>query len=263
MFDSEDYNKRLNTRWIGTPLVYLEKTDSTNNWLKPLPKKSLSHGTVLLADDQSTGRGQKKRVWRSEPGKNLTFTIALCPQLQGRYDRLGLLSLMAGAGIVRALTRLYDKRFYLKWPNDIMLSGRKLGGILTEIVFNGSRLDRVLIGIGLNVNQTRFPDDLPDASSLSSELQMECCREEILTVLLEEVESCYIRWLKQDEQLVFEINRILSGVGSWVELSVNGKIEARELKFLGIDKFGHLNFMTSEFDIQKYSHEQIDILQHP
>jgi len=260
MFNRALYSESLHTKWLGKPFHYLEKTESTNTILKQTPSDELLHGTVLLADEQCAGRGQKKRKWISEPGKNLTFTIALFPPLPDPPGRLTLLSLIAGYGIVKALRARFRGDYYLKWPNDIMIGQRKLGGILTETIFYGSQLDRVLIGIGLNVNQKQFPADLGQACSLAGETGSEICREELLPVILSEIEESYGRWNRCDPSLIPEINAAVDGVGEWVRISVNGSPTGGHLKFLGVDGDGRLLFLSQEFDVITYTHEQIHIL---
>lgn len=261
MFNRTCYNQSLTTRWLGKPFIYLEQAGSTNHILKEIPSGSLMHGTVLLADHQSDGRGQKQRRWIAEPGQNLTFTIALFPAKPDPPGRLTLLSLTAGLGVVRALQHQFQKGFYLKWPNDVMLSGRKLGGILTETVFYGSHLDRVLIGIGLNVNQTTFPEELDGAISVASASGDETSREKLLCRVLQEIEIAYGRWVLHDSTLIAEINERLSGVGKWVQITVNGTLVEGKIKFLGVDDNGHLLFLSSEFDVITYTHEQIHIIE--
>lgn len=259
MFNKADYNERLETSWLGSTFVYLERTGSTNSWLKQLPASELRHGTVVLADEQKAGRGRLRRRWLSEAGKNLTFTIALKPSLRGHTERLTLLSLTAGIGVIRVLRDKFGKGFQLKWPNDIMYGGKKLGGILTETVFNGIRLDRILVGIGLNVFQTRFPDELSEATSLAAEFDNVCSREELLCCLLSGIEKAYIQWYRRDEELISEINASMIGVGRQVRLSVNGTSSSEIIKFLGVDRDGKLHFLTPDFDVKSFSHEQIEI----
>ncbi|MEX2573930.1 MAG: biotin--[acetyl-CoA-carboxylase] ligase [Balneolaceae bacterium] len=261
MFVTSDYKKKLNTQWLGSEFRYLEQTESTNSLLKSVPAEELAHGTVLLADRQLKGRGQYNRNWLSEPFKNLTFTIALKP---ARSDTLSLLALAAGWGIVRALQTVYGNRFYLKWPNDVMISGKKLGGILVESVFNGSSLDRVLVGIGLNTGQMNFPKELPHATSLAHEFGNPPAREEILCRILEYIEVAYRKWQRSDVQLIHDINDSMAGFGDWVRITVNGEASPEKVKFLGVNPEGHLVILTPEIEVKKFIHEQIRIFpDHP
>lgn len=141
-------------------LLRFERLDSTQTEARAQAEAGAPHGTVVLAEAQSAGRGRLDRRWDSPPGENLLFTVVLRPPVPVR--EAPLLTLGAAAGMALAL----DVR--VKWPNDLVdEEGRKLGGILAELETRGERVDFVLLGVGLNVNQTAFPEWLPNATSLA------------------------------------------------------------------------------------------------
>lgn len=261
MFNTSEYRKCLETEWLGTEFQYLEQTDSTNTLLRRVPTHELVHGTVMLADQQLKGRGQFQRQWHSEPFRNLTFTIGLKPDTSSAPS---LITPSAALAVVTALNEQWGDHFYIKWPNDLMVNGRKFGGILTECVFNGSRLDRVLIGIGLNVNQAQFPEPFRDrATSLMLETGGEPLhREWLLAHLLASIEGIYTRWVRGERSLIRDINRLMEGYGQWVGIRVNGQVLPEEMKFLGINEDGHLVALTSEIEVIRYTYEQIRIESH-
>jgi BirA family transcriptional regulator, biotin operon repressor / biotin---[acetyl-CoA-carboxylase] ligase len=254
MFNTYSFKKKLQTRWVGKNFIFRQQTKSTNSDLKSMPADELINGSVLLADFQLKGRGQYDRDWHAEPGKNLTFTIAFCPEMA---ERLSLLTLSVGWAIIRVLNGQYKLNSRLKFPNDVIISGKKAAGILTENIFNGSRLERVLIGIGLNVNQENFPAELPNAVSLCQVLEKTVDREELLCRLLESIELVYSKWDKKDPELVKEVSRMISGFGQWVSITINGKPEPDKVKFLGINGEGHLLIFTKELQVKIITHEQI------
>lgn len=254
MFNTELFKKKLQTRWVGQNFIFRQKTESTNSDLKSIPANELVNGTVYLADFQWKGRGQYNRNWYAEPGKNLTFTVAFCP---ANAERLSLLTLSAGWAIIRVLNDQYKLASCLKFPNDVIISEKKVAGILTENIFNGSRLERVLIGIGLNVNQDNFPSDLENAVSLCQVLEKTVDREELLCRLLESIELVYSKWDKKDPELVKEVSRMISGYGQWVSITINGKPEPDKVKFLGVNGEGHLLILTKELQVKIITHEQI------
>jgi BirA family biotin operon repressor/biotin-[acetyl-CoA-carboxylase] ligase len=134
--------------------------DSTQTVARGLADQGAPHGTVVLAEAQTAGRGRLDRRWQSAPGENLTFSVVLRPTCPVR--EAPLLTLGAAAGLAVAL----DVR--VKWPNDLVdREGRKLGGLLAEMETAGDRVRYVILGLGLNVNQTAFPD-LPNATSLAT-----------------------------------------------------------------------------------------------
>lgn len=258
MFDISLFKEKLKTQWLGYPFLYLEKIDSTNTHLKKIPSEKLVHGIVLLADRQERGRGQHQRKWISEPGQNLTLTIGLKP----RSSRaLSIVTLATAWGVARALQNYSGIPFHLKWPNDVVIGGRKVAGILTEAVFSGSVLERLLVGIGLNVNQQQFPEDLGQATSLAVELGRTAVREELLCHILEQIEGAYSRWEEQDPGLLRDINHSLTGYGQWVNISVNGQLDREKVKFLGVNERGYLIVLTPGLEVRTFTYEQIRI--HP
>lgn len=167
--------------FVGKNLITLKQVDSTNNYAKLLTANSrpVPDGTVILADTQTGGRGQAGTSWVSEPGMNLTFSVLLgcgfLPPIRQFH-----LSMAVSLGIVDALGRLMHRiasageeggnttrlpALAIKWPNDILLGRKKMGGILIENLLAGSRIKNSIVGIGLNINQEDFPG-LPGATSL-------------------------------------------------------------------------------------------------
>jgi BirA family biotin operon repressor/biotin-[acetyl-CoA-carboxylase] ligase len=137
-----------------------DRVDSTQAVARTLADDGAVHGTVVLAEEQTAGRGRLDRRWSSARGENLTFTLVLRPNLPVRDAPL--LTLGAAAGLAVA----FDLR--VKWPNDLVTdTGEKVAGILAEMETRGDRVGYVLLGVGLNVNQVDFPPDLPNATSLA------------------------------------------------------------------------------------------------
>lgn len=254
MFKTDSFKKKLQTRWVGKNFIFRQETESTNTELKSIPAKDLVNGTVLLADSQLKGRGQYNRRWHTDPGKNLTFTVAFRP---ANAEGLSLLTLSAGWAVIRVLNNIYDLNCRLKFPNDVTISGKKIAGILTENIFNGLKPERVLIGIGLNVNQENFPPELDHAVSMSQVLKTSIEREELLCRILESVEFVYRKWDKRETELVREISRTISGYGNWVRITINNKPEPDKVKFLGVNGKGHLLILTEEMEVKIITHEQV------
>lgn len=257
-FNVESFKNQLHTTWLGSEFLYAESVDSTNTRVKKIPSSDLAHGTVLVSDNQTKGRGQYEKNWMAEPGKNLTFTIALRPP---DAERLTLLTLSCANSIANVLEDILEQEVSIKWPNDILIDGKKIGGILTECCFNGQKLDRVLIGIGLNVKQTSFEGDLMHtATSVANILGKSCSRELILSQLLTAIETGYMKWHKFDANLQKEISRRMIGYGEWVLLQVNKEIRPEKYKFLGVNRKGELIVVDEQLDVNTFSYEQIRII---
>ncbi len=257
-FDEIFFKKNLRTSWMGSEFIYLKKTDSTNTYLKNIPASDLVHGTVLLTDDQSAGRGQHQKKWIADPGLNLTFTIAFKP---ASAERLTLLTLACTYAIAETLKEYTSQPVHLKWPNDIYIGNRKVAGILTECSFMGSRPERVLIGVGLNVNQEKFSHELEQvAVSLVQVAEKPVSREKVLADCLQSIERIYQLWHKQSSELHKMISRNMIGYGEWVKLNIDGKVSDEQYKFLGVNEKGELLVLNEQLEIHTYSHEQIRII---
>lgn len=189
---AEAVRQGLETRWLGRHSVLVfERLDSTNNTAKQMALQGAVEGTVVVAETQTEGRGRLGRRWISPQGAGLYFSIVLRPQTEP--TRLPLLTLTAGVAVAAALHSL-GVRPGLKWPNDILLSDKKAGGILTEGVFTRQKPEAVVLGIGLNVNtpQGGLPDSLQDlATSVRLHGGRPISRVNLLQAVLEKVEHWY------------------------------------------------------------------------
>jgi len=256
-FNIDRYRRFLKTRWLGADLIYIRELPSTNSYLKNLDNSAFGHGTVLLTDHQTEGRGQYDKGWESEKFKNLTFTIAFKPS---SGNRLPLLTLCFALGIVNTLDRMNIEGSEIKWPNDILINGKKIGGLLTESVFLGQKPERVLVGIGVNVNQTKFGESISnEATSLLLLCGKPINREELLCRMLQEMEQLYTRWTQQETELCKDINRRIIGFGEWVTVSMNGAVTHGEYKFLGMNEKAECIMLTKDLEVKTFSYEQIRI----
>ncbi len=148
-------------------IIELKNTCSTNDYLlSQINTKELAEGTTVIATNQTKGKGQQNNIWFSEPGKNLTFSILLKP-VSIDAENMFMISKAVSLGIVKYLNSL-GKEFTIKWPNDIYYRDKKICGILIENRLLGAQLSHSVIGIGLNVNQTNWPIELPNAVSLKT-----------------------------------------------------------------------------------------------
>jgi BirA family transcriptional regulator, biotin operon repressor / biotin---[acetyl-CoA-carboxylase] ligase len=258
LFDVEFFNNQLRTTWVGSEFIHIKKVDSTNSWLKKIPSKKLVHGTVVNTDHQVNGRGQYERNWHAAPGKNLTFTIGLRPP---GADRLTLLTMASAYALSTIIEQYTEHTVKIKWPNDVMIDGKKVGGILTECIFLGSKPDRVLIGIGLNIAESNFQSDLAgSAISLKDVSKVKIRKEKLLCECLSAFEQCYHKWHKHDNELHQSISQKMIGYGEWVRLKVDHKFKEGKYKFLGINEKGELLVLNEELDVNTFSHEQVRIV---
>jgi|SRR5690554_633664 len=182
-FNIESFDIKLDTNVIGRNFIYSEEVDSTNSTLL---NKSFGNinGTTLLAEKQTKGRGRKDRQWYSARGQNLTFSILLTDKKYFNKN-FNLINFAAALAVAMSIENLYQLKIELKWPNDVLIGGKKVAGVLIESSSKGDKLERVVIGIGFNVNQTSFQGNfnLPP-SSLKIEVGQSIEREMLLAEFL-------------------------------------------------------------------------------
>ena len=179
----------LGTRFIGKRIIYYASLTSTMEVAKQEAQRGAAEGTVIVADEQTTGRGRIKRTWLSPRG-NIALSVILYPNLV-YLPSLIMLASLAVVGSIEAVTGLKPQ---VKWPNDVLINGRKVCGILIESDVQGNMVNYAIIGIGVNVNLklSAFPDLLLTATSLSDELGREVSRLDIIRQLLVEMERLYL-----------------------------------------------------------------------
>lgn len=171
--------------WSGLSVV--ASTGSTNQDLLAAARAGAPAGSVLVAEEQTRGRGRLNRVWQSQPGASLTFSVLLRPAAVPAASR-GWLPLLAGVAVAAGLRSLAAPGISLKWPNDVLAGGAKLAGILAEQAGGA-----IVVGIGLNVSQDS--GELPSDQATSLRLTgVAADREEVLAALLREFEHWYQRW---------------------------------------------------------------------
>ncbi len=209
----------LDTEWLGKDLIFLKETDSTNTALRKLAENGAPEGTVIVADEQTAGRGRRGRSWVSEPGSGIFMSFLLRPEFPPQ--RASMLTLAAAMAVADGIYEVTGLDCEIKWPNDVIFSGRKLCGILTEMSTDMDTISYVIVGIGINVSQSEFPDEIKDtAASLAS-----CCagpvsRVGLIVSILKAWERLYSRFLMTDDLIYLrsDYQRRLINVGRDVKV---------------------------------------------
>jgi BirA family biotin operon repressor/biotin-[acetyl-CoA-carboxylase] ligase len=197
----EMLRQRLKGSLFGKRIYHFFKTDSTNRVALELGHAGEPEGAVVLAEEQTAGRGRAGRVWHSDRAVGIYVTVLLRPRLAP--VQAPLLTMMAGLSARSAVQAVTGLTVDLKWPNDLLLNGKKTGGILTEMHAEPGQIRFVIVGIGLNVNQEKLPGALADtATSLRVETGKSQSRMELLVRLLREFENDYNRFLREGVESV-------------------------------------------------------------
>lgn len=186
----EEILQSLKTERFGKSIHLFDVIDSTNTFAKSIASANDAEGTIVIAESQSAGRGRQGRVWYSELGKNLTFSVIVRPRISLKF--IGLISLYAGLAVVNTIRKTTPLLPECKWPNDVLVEGKKVCGILSEAVLSQGSVSYVIIGIGLNVNQAEFPPEIRlPVTSLFLSGRRNVDRVEVLCDLLQELETTY------------------------------------------------------------------------
>lgn len=182
--------KKAKTQYLGKEIIYQEQMESTQDFAKKLEKSNLKHGMLIITDYQTKGRGTKGRTWHSNKDKNITMTIVLKQECQ--IAILEGFTIKIAEAIQKAIQNLYSYVLTIKQPNDLLLNGKKIGGILTECSSRNGKVSDIRIGIGFDVNQEEFEEELNSiATSLKKEYHQNFNREEIIIAILEEIEKLW------------------------------------------------------------------------
>ena len=208
----------LATEFMGQEIICHQSIGSTNEVAKELAKRGVPQGTLVIAEKQTAGKGRRGRSWLAPPGSSLLISLILYPPLAAsQVSHLTMASSLAVAYAIEETSRL---TVHFKWPNDILLAGKKAGGILTETSISGEMLDYAVVGIGLNVNLDvrQIPKIANIATSLSMELRRQVSRLELLQAFLEFMEREY-RLLQQGESPCERWATRLSQLGQKVEVT--------------------------------------------
>ncbi|WP_070121116.1 biotin--[acetyl-CoA-carboxylase] ligase [Bacillus marinisedimentorum] len=188
----------LKTAWFGGTVEVHDALPSTQKTAHIRSNEGAAEGTVIAAEKQTEGRGRLNRSWDSIAGKGIWMSIILRPDIPPR--QAPQLTLLAAAAVRTGIQKVTGLTSDIKWPNDLLINGRKVAGILTELQADPDRVQAVIIGIGLNVNHdlADFPAHLQDkASSLAAEGGVHFNRNAVIAGILEELESLYFKYLKE------------------------------------------------------------------
>ena len=238
----------LQTKVIGKEIKYFKETESTNIIAREIAD-SVEEGTLVIAESQTAGRGRLGRKWISPEG-GIWLSIILKPKMQPQYA--SRITLLAGVCVAKTI-RGFGLPAKIKWPNDVLINGKKVCGILTEIGAEVDLIDYLIVGIGIdaNVDTESFPEEIRDSStSLKKETGKEINRVDFVRKLLEEFELLYLKFQKEGFTKILEEWRNMSAtIGEWVKISTQTHTIYGEA--IGVDNEGALILETSDGQLEK------------
>ena len=239
---------------IGVPIIAFDSLESTNKTATELLRLSkVQHGAVILAREQTVGRGQRERAWMAQPGLDLTMSVVLEPAALRAEEQfvLGKLAALAVADVARSIVA---REVRIKWPNDVLVERRKLAGILIKNEVVGELVQNSIVGIGLNVNSTDLPETL-----MATSLLLETGRIEDLTALVKAmctaVDRRWAQWEHAPDALAAEYIEQLWARGRWADLVLDGQpVVARPMD---VDAHGRLIVEHEDGQVKAYGLDRL------
>jgi BirA family transcriptional regulator, biotin operon repressor / biotin---[acetyl-CoA-carboxylase] ligase len=256
MFNIEVFDIKLDTEFIGRNFIYCEEVDSTNSVLFAKGNKFSQNGTVLLAEKQIKGRGRKDRIWYSAKDQNLTFSILLNNK---KYlnSNPNLINFVISLAVALSIENLYQLRVNLKWPNDVLINKKKTAGILLETSSKGNKLDKIVIGVGLNVNQTFFQGSFNlQPTSIKSETNQNIEREKLLAEILNNFEEILEKLEDESDWILNDWRAHCDLIGDKISITEGEKVKYGI--FEDIDENGYL-LLKSDNKIEKIHFGDVSI----
>lgn len=201
----------MHTDWVAKEVLYFDTIDSTNTKAQELAEKGYPSGTLVVADKQESGKGRRGRSWVSPSGTGIFMTLMIKPDINP--NNASMLTLVAALAVAKAITSVTGEEAMIKWPNDIVVNGKKVCGILTEMNAQFDYINHIVVGIGINVHNESFPEEI---SQMASSLMIEAGgkrfhRAQIIAETMSYFEQYYNTFLKTQDlsALVREYDKLL------------------------------------------------------
>ena len=249
-FNVEELRACFLTRIIGRRIEYYEELESTNTEALRLALENAPEGTVVIADAQSEGRGRLDRIWESPPSLNLYLSVVLRPDIPAAAS--SLIPLMVGVAVADIISKYDPGQVRLKWPNDVLIDGKKICGILTEMRTKADRVHFIIVGIGVNINMRKldFPRGIREtATSLRILTKCELDRIDVAIRLFESLERWYRIFLSGGEAAILEKwLQYADIIGKRIEVVF--KSETQRGTVVGLDEHGAL-LLEGETGVQQ------------
>lgn len=235
ILDENIIKEGLKAKDFGKKIYHFESLDSTNDYIKNNYLK-LKDKDIIIAEEQTKGRGRTNRYWHSKKGEGIWMSIYLKPDILP--FKAPIITQLTGASIIKALDNLGVKTT-IKWPNDIFLNDKKICGILTEMKLEVSDLEYIIVGIGMNVNSLDFDDEIKDIATSIKKEGFDISRVDIIREILKEFEIFYLDYIKNENKNFMDICKEKSNiVGNNIFIIKNN--ERIKAKAIDLNKDGNL-----------------------
>ena len=237
---TDDILSGLRNQTIGRQIQTYDRVGSTNDLALQCGIDGAEEGTLILAESQIQGRGRHGRRWLAPPRSSILASVILRHRL--RADQVGLPNLIGAVAIATAINELTNLSAQIKWPNDVLIQGRKVSGVLTELEYDRNRQPFFVMGFGINVNTiwADLPEELrASATSLRIESNRKISRVVLLQAILHRLEENYLRLKHNDtEPIIATVNRLSYHLGDWIQIKTAGELFHGRAE--GIDRDGGL-----------------------
>ena len=199
-------------------ITHFDSVGSTNDIAASMAREGAPEGSVIVADEQTAGRGRFNRSWISSGGKGLWMSLVLKPPVQA--EKVAQLTMVAAMAVADAVKVLYDAELQMKWPNDLLLNGRKVCGILCESALKGDKIEYVIAGIGINFRSAEIHGPMQlSAAYLEEVTSGQVDRDVLLKQILKEFGNYYKRWISEPDLLLNAARKRIITLGKEVEVS--------------------------------------------
>lgn len=249
------------TKIIGKQILFFNEIDSTNVFLLANEDTTnFEDGCIVYTNFQHKGKGYATNTWQSQNGKNALFSILLRPLFLPISEQF-IINKLICISIVKALKSITNKDFSIKWPNDIYYKNYKIAGILIQNVLKANKLDKMVLGIGLNVNQTVFDEKLPNPTSLKL---IDGANFEIKTIIKEIALQFDLLYYKLKNNIIFKIDSIYDGLlfnknkYCLFKKPVKNDFELFKGKIIGIDSIGKLKIEKEDGSVELFGFKEVE-----
>ena len=248
ILNKQEIAGHLQTKWAGQEVVFFPETGSTNEEARLLAGQGAVHGTLVVADSQTVGKGRRGRSWHTSKSTSIAMSLILKPKLEAEYA--SMLTLLQAMAVADAVEEICGLKARIKWPNDILVNEKKVCGILTELNLEKTEISSIIIGTGINVNQDSFPEEIASiATSLKMETKESQSRSKLIGRINEHFEGYFEQFMETKDLsgIVDLYNAYLISKGRQVKvLDPKGEFAGEAL---GINGLGELLVRKSNGEV--------------